>query len=142
MKTRKLPYTDPCSLLLIPVGKITSFAIIYSKVFIEYEPGSYEQDFIPGSFVPDAQTENPEGNVTYPINHTFSVSFPCLENEQKLNLLSKQEFVAIYTNEARQRVVSGTPENPLSFSYFLGSGNYSCQLSGITKELEAYVSPL
>mgnify|MGYP003623806793 CR=1 FL=1 len=139
MKTKKTPHPGAHSLEFFPVKKITAFAVVQSKVIIHPHTGGYKIPIVPGSLIPDVQEEEAEGGTVYRINHTFNIAFNCLENEQQLKVYAGQEMIATYMNETGQRVVSGTQQNPLTFSYIPVSGNYNCKLSGVTREPEAFL---
>ncbi|WP_321517453.1 hypothetical protein [uncultured Bacteroides sp.] len=139
MKTKKTPYSNAHSIQLIPVSKLASFAIILSKAYITYSTGNYNLDVIPGSLVPDVQEDKSGSQPIYNINHAFSVPFQCIENEQELRNLTKQDLIAIYTNDAGQLVVSGSEQYPLTFSYSLSGTKYSCKLTGKSTYTEAFL---
>lgn len=141
METRKIPYSAAYSLRLIPANKINRFALILSRAFVSFQSGYYDIPVVPGSFVPDVQPEESEGGLIYNVGHTFDVALTNIENEELLAGLSKQEFIAIYINEAGQEIVSGTPQTPLKLTYSIIAGKYQCQLTGIMEHSEAYYSP-
>lgn len=139
MKTKKTPYSNAHSIQLIPVSNLASFAIILSKAYITYSPGNYNLDIIPGSFIPDVQEDKSGSKPIYNINHAFSIPFHCVDNERELINLTKQELIAIYTNESGQLVLSGSEQYPLSFSYSLSGTKYSCKLIGKSTYAEAFL---
>ena len=127
MRTKKTPYSAANSLRLIPIGKINRFALIMSRAFVSFQNGDYEIPIVPGSFTPDI--------------HTFNVALIDIANENLLAALSKQELIAIYTNEAGCEIVSGTQQTPLAFTYAKVAGQYQCKLTGIMSHSEAFYSP-
>lgn len=142
MKTKKTPYSAANSLRLIPVDKINRFALITSRAFVSFQNGDYEIPIVPGTFMPDVQSEEAEGGLVYNVGHTFNVALIDIANEHLLAALSKQELIAIYTDEAGNDVVSGTQQTPLTFTYAKVSGQYQCKLTGIMPHSEAFYSPL
>ena len=141
MRTKKTPYSAANSLRLIPVDKIYRFALITSRAFVSFQNGDYEIPIVPGTFMPDVQSEEAEGGLVYNVGHTFNVALIDIANEYLLAALSKQELIAIYTDEAGNDVVSGTQETPLSFTYAKVSGQYQCKLTGIMSHSEPFYSP-
>ena len=141
MRTKKTPYLAANSLRLIPVDKIYRFALITSRAFVSFQNGDYEIPIVPGTFMPDVQSEEAEGGLVYNVGHTFNVALIDIANEHLLAALSKQELIAIYTDEAGNDVVSGTQQTPLTFTYAKVSGQYQCKLTGIMSHSEAFYSP-
>lgn len=141
MRTKKTPYSAANSLRLIPVDKIYRFALITSRAFVSFQNGDYEIPIVPGTFMPDVQSEEAEGGLVYNVGHTFNVALIDIANEHLLDALSKQELIAIYTDEAGNDVVSGTQQTPLTFTYAKVSGQYQCKLTGIMSHSEAFYSP-
>ncbi|EOA51975.1 hypothetical protein HMPREF1214_04899 [Bacteroides sp. HPS0048] len=141
MRTKKTPYSAANSLRLIPVDKIYRFALITSRAFVSFQNGDYEIPIVPGTFMPDVQSEEAEGGLVYNVGHTFNVALIDIANEHLLAALSKQELIAIYTDEAGNDVVSGTQQTPLTFTYAKVSGQYQCKLTGIMSHSEAFYSP-
>lgn len=141
MNKKKTPYSVAYSLRLIPVDKINHLAIILSRAFTSFQAGNYAIKVVPGTFLPDVQAEESEGRTIYNVAHSFNLPLVGLENEQQLWVLSKQNLIAIYTNEAGQEVVSGTLLTPLSLTYSIVSGRYQCKLTGTLQQPEAFYSP-
>ena len=141
MRTKKTPYSAANSLRLIPVDKIYRFALITSRAFVSFQNGDYEIPIVPGTFMPDVQSEEAEGGLVYNVGHTCNVALIDIANEHLLAALSKQELIAIYTDEAENDVVSGTQQTPLTFTYAKVSGQYQCKLTGIMSHSEAFYSP-
>ena len=141
MRTKKTPYSAANSLRLIPIDKINRFALIMSRAFVSFQNGDYEIPIVPGSFTPDIQPEEAEGGLIYDVGHTFNVALIDIANEHLLAALSKQELIAIYTNEAGCEIVSGTQQTPLAFTYAKVAGQYQCKLTGIMSHSEAFYSP-
>lgn len=139
MEIKKTPYSGVHSLELFPVDQITAFAIVQSKVIMQAETGGLKITIRPGTFVPDIQEEEAEGGTVYRIAHSFNVPFNCLDNDRQLKLYAARDVVAVYINEAGSKVVSGTQQYPLRFSYVPASGNYACTLTGVTTQPEAFL---
>lgn len=137
----KKPYSVANSIRLIPVDRINRFAIIMLRAFVSFQNGNYEISIVPGSFIPDVQSEETEGGLIYNVGHTFNVALVDIGNERLLAELSKQELIAIYVNEAGQEIVSGTQQTPLSFTYSKVSGIYQCKLTGVMPHSEPFYSP-
>lgn len=136
-----MPYSVANSLRLIPVDRINRFALIMSRAFVSFQNRDYEISIVPGSFIPDVQPEEGEGGLIFNVGHTFNVALVDIGNERLLAALSKQDLIAIYTNEAGQEIVSGTQETPLAFTYAKVSGQYQCKLTGILSHSEPFYSP-
>lgn len=141
MNKKKTPYSVAYSLRLVPVDKISHLAIIQSRAFISFQEGDYNISVVPGTFLPDVQSEESEGGIIYNVAHSFNLPMVGLENEQLLLALSKQNLIAIYTNEAGKEVVFGTLLTPLSLTYSIVSGRYQCKLTGTLPQPGAFYSP-
>lgn len=142
MKTIKRPYTPVCDLELVPVECISNFAVILPRAFIAVRDGSYRIPVIPGSFTPGVESEQADsGTIYYNVGHTFEVALTGPDSQELLSALSLQDLVAIYTNEAGERIVSGSPQTPLKLTFSIVSGKYQCKLSGKQVYIEAYHSP-
>ena len=141
MRTKKIPYSAANSLRLIPIYKINRFALILSRAFFSFKIVFYDIQMVPVSFTPDIQPEEAEGGLIYNVGHTFNVALIDIANEHLLATLSKQELIAIYTNEAGCEIVSGTQQTPLAFTYAKVAGQYQCKLTGIMSHSEAFYSP-
>ena len=133
MKTIKRPYTPVCDLELVPVECISDFAVILPRAFIAVRDGSYRIPVIPGSFTPGVESEQADSGTIY-----YNVG---PDSQELLSALSLQDLVAIYTNEAGERIVSGSPQTPLKLTFSIVSGKYQCKLSGKQVYIEAYHSP-
>ena len=147
MRTKKTPYSAANSLRLIPIGKINRFALIMSRAFVSFQNGDYEIPIVPGSFTPDIQPEEALDNIVSGFTKGVTTKDEAMEKMlhaqtgKWLAALSKQELIAIYTNEAGCEIVSGTQHTPLAFTYAKVAGQYQCKLTGIMSHSEAFYSP-
>lgn len=120
---------------------IGDFAVILPRAFIAVRDGSYRIPVIPiiHSGVESEQADS--GTIYYNVGHTFEVALTGPDSQELLSALSLQDLVAIYTNEAGERIVSGSPQTPLKLTFSIVSGKYQCKLSGKQVYIEAYHSP-
>lgn len=139
MEKKKTPYTGVHSLLVIPIDQVAVFVLVQSKAVIHASPGNYQVEFTPGTFSTDIQEETSEDGPIYNINHTFNVSFNSMKNNQTLKMHKSQKVIAIYTNEAGQRVVSGSKDYPLVFTYTPTDSLFLCKLTGSSTKAQAYL---
>lgn len=139
MKAKKTVNNAPYSLELIPITSIEYFAVIQSRAILKNKVWNSQIEIVPGTLVTDVQDEVIGNNTTYKINHTFTCANACIENEQQMYLLSRQLFIAIYINECGQKVVSGSQQYPLTFSYSSKNGHYECKLTGVSDNACSYI---
>jgi hypothetical protein len=86
-------------------------------------------DLVPGSLkISDAI--NTENTPYYEKKHTFKKAGVSAETSRFLDIMTKQRFVALYTDEKGNERISGTPDYPLSLSYYIDEGLYNVTLAG------------
>ena len=91
--------------------------------------------------LPESNPSRRTQELYYNVGHTFEVALTGPDSQELLSALSLQDLVAIYTNEAGERIVSGSPQTPLKLTFSIVSGKYQCKLSGKQVYIEAYHSP-
>lgn len=122
-------------LRLVSVSDILSFGVIRSRTFIKFvgEPESLK--IVPGSLVPEDVFK--EG--FYSKKHSFKLSGVSVSTTVHLENLQKGRYLAFYVDENGNERVSGSLDHPLSLSYETKGGLYSCVLTGVCSDPDAFM---
>ena len=122
------------SLFLVYVSNVLSFGVVHSRAFIKSIGEAEEIKIVPGSFVPgDGLSDG-----LYNKKHSFKLSDVSVNKTDYLENLKKGRYVAFYVDENGNERVSGSPDYPLSLSYEIKGGLYSCTLTGFSIDPDAF----
>lgn len=123
------------SLKLIPIYNILAFGIIRSKAVIKSIGKPDLLEIVPGSLKP-ADNRNED---VYNKKHTFKLADVSQTKTLYLDNLKTTPFIALYIDESGNERVSGSPDYPLTFSFEITEGLYSCTLSGTGTGTDAFL---
>lgn len=123
------------SLELIPVDRLSRFARVGSHAHIIMLESADPANEIPGSVKVSKNTEN--GVIKQKI--TFDRAGVSSIETDKLNNYLHLHLIARYVDEAGNRRVAGSPDHPLTFSFSISEGAYSCVLEGEDTQPDAFM---
>lgn len=128
------PLSTIHSLELIPIVEVTAFIQLRESARIDFNGTPIPSEAIPGTIT--AQSTDTENG------RSKTISFSRSEASSKnLDLLQYGLFVAVYTDEAGNRRVCGSPSYPLRLSYTCTGGIFSCVLTGLTTSEDPFLLP-
>lgn len=122
-------------LRLVSVSDILYFGIIQTRVFMKTVGEPEDLKIVPGSFVPEDAIKDG----FYSKKHNFKLPDVSRNKTVYLENLKKGRYLAFYVDENGNERVSGSPDNPLSLSYEIKGGLYSCTLTGLTVDPDAFI---
>lgn len=135
MNMQKFTVSAAHSLRLISISNVLAFGVVQSRAFIKSIGELEEMKIVPGTLT----AEDGVNDGLY--NKKYSFKLPGVSSNKTVYLenIKKDRYIALYVDEKGNERVSGSPDNPLSLSYEIKGGLYSCTLTGISTEPDAFI---
>lgn len=131
----KLNVSAVHSLQLIPVDRMSKFAVLQNHAFIVLTDLQDSAGEIPGSV--KIQTSDDDGKIKKTI--TYKRRPVDLPTANLLESYRHRRLIAVYVDETGSRRVAGSPDYPLTFSFTSGDGVFSCKLEGETTGIDPFL---
>lgn len=126
------------SLQLIPVEYVSYFAYFGTTAALEMTAAPLNADAIPGTITVQSSETGTEKNKV--ISFKRAPLSPSIQAQ--LTRLLPVLMIAIYTDEAGNRRVCGSPAFPLRLGFTISGGSYNCTLNGRTTGEDPIVTVL